>query len=228
MVFSVVGDITVDDVLEHFQRVAPPALFAPAPAEVPALPSPPVYNDMLERIIELEGQQTHIVWGFPTVTLRHRDRYALRVLDTILGGMGGRLFAELRDKKSLAYTVTSFDAYPVERGFMALYIGCSPDKEAEAISEFERVLDEIKHAGVTPEEVERAKTYLEGALDIGLQSTSQRASVYGVGELLAGKWNAFQDYLEAIRQMTGAEIQRVVQTYLEPSHSVRLILRAKR
>jgi zinc protease len=183
---------------------------------------------MLERILELEGQQTHIVWGFPTVTIRDRDRYALRVLDTILGGMGGRLFVELRDKKSLAYTVTTLDAYPTDRGFMALYIGCSPEKEAEALSEFERVLHEVKSQGVTAEEVERAKTYLEGALDIGLQSTSQRTAVYGMGTLQLGKWNAFQDYITAVRHMTAAEVQRVAQTYLDPARSVRLILRAKR
>jgi zinc protease len=227
MVFAVVGDITVEEVLEHFNRTAPPALFDSVPT--PAFPTPPLpgWDEMLDRVMELEGQQTHIVWGFPTVTVYDRDRYALRVLDTIVGGMGGRLFVELRDRKSLAYVVTTLDAYPVERGFLALYIGCSPDKEAEALGEFERVLHEIKHRGVTAEELERAKTYLEGALDIGLQSTSQRTAVYGVGELHLGKWNAFQDYLDAVRQMTAAEVQRVAQTYLDPSRSVRLILRAK-
>ena len=228
MVFAVVGDITVDEVLEHFQRTAPPALFEVEPGSLPVTPPLPVWSELLERIIELEGQQTHIVWGFPTVTIRHKDRYALRILDTILGGMGGRLFTELRDKKSLAYMVTSFDAYPVDRGFMALYIGCSPDKETEALSEFERILTEIKSTGVTAEELDRAKTYLEGALDIGLQSTNQRAAVYGAGELLAGRWNAYQEYLEAVRRMTGNEIQRVAQTYLDPLRSMRLILRAKR
>jgi zinc protease len=183
---------------------------------------------MHDRVLELEGQQTHIVWGFPTVTTRDPDRYALRVLDTILGGMGGRLFAELRDKKSLAYTVTTLDAYPMDRGFLALYIGCSPEKEAEALSEFERVLHEVKSSGITAEELERAKTYLEGALDIGLQSTSQRTAVYGVGELQLGQWNAFQQYIAAVRQLTAAEVQRVAQTYLDPARSVRLTLRAKR
>lgn len=228
MVFAVVGDITVDEVLDHFQTLAPPLLFdaaSVAPRPTPALPA---WDQMHDRVLELEGQQTHIVWGFPTVTTRDPDRYALRVLDTILGGMGGRLFAELRDKKSLAYTVTTLDAYPIDRGFLALYIGCSPEKEAEALSEFERVLHEVKSSGITAEELERAKTYLEGALDIGLQSTSQRTAVYSVGELQLGQWNAFQQYIAAVRQMTAAEVQRVAQTYLDPARSVRLTLRAKR
>jgi zinc protease len=228
MVFAVVGDITVDEVLEHFQRSAPATLFTAL--STPAYPTAmlPDWQQMYERVVELEGQQTHIVWGFPTVTVRDRDRYALRVLDTILGGMGGRLFTELRDKKSLAYSVTTLDAYPIDRGFLALYIGCSPEKEAEAVSEFERVLHEVKSQGVTAEEVERAKTYLEGALDIGLQSTSQRTAVYAMGELQLGKWNAFEQYIQAVRQISAAEVQRVAQTYLDPERSVRVIQRAKR
>jgi zinc protease len=228
MVFAVVGDIAVDEVLDYFQRTAPPLLFEPMPTSPRQIATLPAWDQMHERVLELEGQQTHIVWGFPTVTVRDHDRYALRVLDTILSGMGGRLFIELRDKKSLAYAVTTLDAYPTERGFLALYIGCSPEKEAEALSEFERVLHEVKSAGVTVEEVERAKTYLEGALDIGLQSTSQRTAVYGIGELQLGRWNAFQQYIQAVRHMTAAEVQRVAQTYLDPGRSVRLILRAKR
>lgn len=226
-VFAVVGDISADDVLELFMRMAPDRLFNTEPVAASPPGSPPTRNEMVEHVIELDGQQTHVVWGFPTVNVRHRDRYALRLLDTILGGMGGRLFVELRDKKSLAYAVTTFDVYPVDRGFLALYIGCAPDKETEAIGEFERILREVQNTGVTPEELERAKTYLEGVLDIGLQSTSQRTAVYSVGELHAGRWDAFQEYLAAIQQMTSADVQRVARTYLDHIHSVRVILRAQ-
>jgi len=226
-VYVVVGDIAVDEVLALFHRTAPAALFAAEAIPSCTTPAMPVWSDISTHVLATEGQQTHIIWGFPTVTMYDRDRYALRILDTILGGMGGRLFTELRDQKSLAYTVTSFDAYPVDPGFFALYIGCSPDKEAEALSEFERVVCEVQGAGVTPEELERAKTYLKGALDIGLQGTSQRTAVYGLGQLHQGKWNAFQDYVESMRQVCAADVQRVAQTYLNPTRSVRVILRAQ-
>ncbi|MDZ7379109.1 MAG: insulinase family protein [candidate division KSB1 bacterium] len=227
-VYAVVGDIAVDEVLTLFYHTAPSVLFEAGTLLPSPAPAVPVWSDMSTHVLPIEGQQTHIIWGFPTVTLRDRDRYALRVLDTILGGMGGRLFTELRDQKSLAYTVTSFDAYPVDPGFLALYIGCSPDKEAEALSEFERVVHEVQDAGVTTEELTRAQTYLEGALDIGLQGTSQRTAVYGLGQLHLGKWNAFQDYIEAVRQVSVTDVQRVAQRYLNPARSVRVILRAQR
>ncbi len=227
-VFAVVGDISVDEVMELFHRYAPPVLFditGTAPTSTPELP---VRSEPVEQILEMEGQQTHIVWGFPAVTMHDPDRYPLRMLESILGGMGGRLFVELRDKKSLAYTVTTLDAYPVDPGFFALYIGCSPEKEAEAIQEFERVLHEVQQHGVLAEELDRACTYLEGILDIGFQGTSQRTAVYGLGHHHSGKWDAFRTYLNAIRKVTSTDVQRVAQTYLDPARSIRVILRAER
>ncbi|GIX45921.1 MAG: peptidase M16 [Candidatus Tectimicrobiota bacterium] len=227
LVIAVVGDVTADEVLALLERLAPPRLFTDMAVTLPPPPPVPQRAELVERILEVEGQQTHIVWGFPTVTVRHPDRYSLHVLDTVLGGMGGRLFVELRDKKSLAYVVTSFDAYPVDPGFLVLYIGCSPEKEAEALQAFEQVLRDVQENGVTAAELERAKTYLEGVLDISLQATSQRTAVYGLGELQLGKWDAFRDYRRAIQEVTAAEVQRVAQTYLDPARSVRVIVRAK-
>jgi zinc protease len=185
-------------------------------------------SEAIEQVLEMEGQQTHIVWGFPTVTLHDPNRYSLRLLDTILGGMGGRLFVELRDQKSLAYTVTTVDTYPINTGFLALYIGCSPEKEVEALDEFQRVVRDVQHHGVTDEELARAKIYLEGVLDIGLQGTSQRTAVYGLGTLQMGKWNAYKSYLKALQNVSCEDVQRAAQTYLNPDRSVRVILRATR
>ncbi len=227
-VFSVVGDITVDEVLPLFENQAAAPDFGnghTTPLTTPALSMP---CEASEQVIEMEGQQTHIVWGFPTVTLRDPNRYALRLLDTILGGMGGRLFVELRDQKSLAYTVTTVDTYPIDTGFLALYIGCSPEKETEALDEFQRVVRDVQQNGVTDEEMARAKTYLEGVLDIGLQGTSQRTAVYGLGTLQMEKWNAYQNYLKALQDITREDVQRVAQTYLNTDRSVRVIIRATR
>ena len=227
-VHVVVGDITADAVLSRWHQLAPASLSEPDEAVTPAVPQVPTWSEAATDVIDVEGQQTHIIWGFPTVTGRDPDRYTLHVLDTILGGMGGRLFVELRDKRGLAYAVTSFDAYPVDPGYLAFYIGCTPEKEGEALSEFERVVQEIHRDGVTSEELERAKTYIAGALDISLQSTSQRTSIFGIGMLHQGQWNAYQTYLEAVQQVTLGDIQEATRTYLQPSRSLRTILRAQK
>ena len=227
-VYVVVGDITAEAVLSSWQQLAPASLSVPAVAAAPAVPAVPTWNEAATDVIDVEGQQTHIIWGFPTVTSGDPDRYTLHVLDTILGGMGGRLFVELRDKRGLAYAVTSFDAYPVDPGYLAFYIGCTPEKEVEALSEFERVVQEIQSDGVTAEELERAQTYIAGALDISLQSTSQRTGIFGLGMLHQGQWNAYQTYLEAVQKVSLANIQDAARTYLQPSRSLRTILRAQK
>ena len=227
-VHVVVGDMTADAVLARWHQLAPASLAEPAAAAAPAAPAVPSWTEAVTDVIDVEGQQTHIIWGFPTVTSRDPDRYTLHVLDTILGGMGGRLFVELRDKRGLAYAVTSFDAYPVDPGYLAFYIGCTPEKEGEALSEFERVVREIQDEGVTAEELERAQTYIAGALDISLQSTSQRTSIFGHGMLLQGQWNAYQTYLEAVQKVSLTDIREAACAYLQPSRSLRTILRAQR
>ncbi len=227
-VFSVVGDVTLDEVLPLFEHQAEAPQLGDGHVTSLTTPALSMPSKAIEEILEMEGQQTHIVWGFPTVTLHDPNRYALRLLDTILGGMGGQLFVELRDQKSLAYTVTTVDTYPVNTGFIALYIGCSPEKEVEALDEFQRVVRDVQHNGVTDEELARAKTYLEGVLDIGLQGTSQRTAVYGLGTLQMGKWNAYKSYLKALQNVSREDIQRVAQTYLNPERSVRVIIRATR
>ena len=213
--------------LSRWHQLAPASLSEPVAAVAPTVPETPTWSAAATEVIDVEGQQTHIIWGFPTVTGRDPDRYTLHVLDTILGGMGGRLFVELRDKRGLAYAVTSFDAYPVDPGYLAFYIGCTPEKEGEALGEFERVVHAIHSDGVTSEELERAKTYIAGALDISLQSTSQRTSIFGLGMLHQGQWNAYRTYLEAVQQVSLTDIRDAARTYLQPSRSLRTILRAQ-
>ncbi len=82
-----------------------------------------------------DKQQAHFVIGYPGARFTDPDRYALDVLGSALAGMGGRLFVNLRDKKSLAYSVTSFSSEQVDPGFFAFYMGTSADKLDGAIAD---------------------------------------------------------------------------------------------
>lgn len=224
IVFTVVGDIDAATARELFERLLPAKLGTASAPDLTLTP-PKTRKRMQQEVLHESGAQTHILWGFPTVAQDHPDRYPLHVLNAVLSGMGGRLFVELRDQKSLAYAVTSFDEYPVGGGFFALYIGCAPDKEAEAIAEFERVLDEVRREGITAEELERAKTYLQGLVDIGLQGVAQRASAYGRSQLRYGTWDHHRQYVAAIAAVSLDDVRRVANTYLRPQASLRMVLR---
>src|SRR5580704_1909020 len=79
-------------------------------------------------------QQAHLVVGFRGLTLKDNDRYALEVLSTILGGSGGRLFLELREKQHLAYGVSAFSLEGIDPGYFAVHMSTSPEKLEQAMA----------------------------------------------------------------------------------------------
>ncbi|MCB0408457.1 MAG: insulinase family protein, partial [Bdellovibrionales bacterium] len=102
--------------------------------------------------------------------------FTLQVMQSILAGQGGRLFLELRDKESLAYTVAPLRMEGVDAGYFGAYIGCSPEKGSKALSmmkiEFKKLMNDL----VPKAELERSQRYLIGRHDIDLQKTSSVAS----------------------------------------------------
>lgn len=130
----------------------------------------PKKSDLLFH--KLEKEQSHIVVGYPGLKLDDNKKYALEIIQSILSGQGGRLFIELRDKNSLAYSVSPINMYGIECGYFGGYIGCSPEKSAKAIqmlkAEFKKLVDE----SVSPVELARAQRYLIGRHDIDLQKKS--------------------------------------------------------
>lgn len=136
--------------------------------------SPPKSQD--RNFQESTKEQSHIVYGFPGLTFTDKRRYTLQVLQSILAGQGGRLFIELRDKASLAYSVAPLRMEGIDAGYFGAYIGCSPEKGKVALKmmneQFHRLVDEK----VGESELKRAKRYLIGRHDIELQRTSAMAA----------------------------------------------------
>ncbi|UCF89084.1 MAG: insulinase family protein, partial [bacterium] len=102
MVLSVAGDVTVQRAyqlaLEYFGGLSgPPHDPGPLPVEVPRK------GIVSDRIVREDKAQTHVILGYPGPALNAPDLDALEVLNAVLAGQGGRLFTELRDRKSLAY-----------------------------------------------------------------------------------------------------------------------------
>lgn len=120
----------------------------------------------------MQKEQTHLVIGMKGLSLTDPRRWTLQVMQAVLAGQGGRLFIELRDKKSLAYSVSPLRMEGVGTGSFGAYIGCSPEK-AELAERM--ILEEFRKLAETPvgeEELRRARTYLSGRTVIELQRKS--------------------------------------------------------
>lgn len=139
---------------------------------------------------QMKKEQSHMMVGFYGLKLDDTDRDVFEVMDTILSGMGGRLFQELREKKSLAYSVATQKFYGVEAGFFGTYIGCSPDKVDTALMMMLEEFQKLMTVPVSDAELARAIQNVIGSNDIELQKKSAIANtilfdeIYGMDSSL--------------------------------------------
>lgn len=213
MTLCVVGDVKVDQVLarahEAFGKERGKAAAVP---EVPAdegSDRPRTAKKVLARA------QSHLVLGFKGVRVADPDRRALEVLSTILSGQGGRLFVELRDKRSMAYSVSSFSVEGVDPGYFAVYMGTSPEKLDAALSGIQDELKRIREEKVSAAELERAKRNLVGTHEIGLQRNGARAALLALDHCYGVGTENFLQYAEMVARVTVEDVQRVAQRIID-------------
>ena len=184
----------------------------------------PNYPKKFITRLEKETYQTQILLGFQTPGLNSKEKVALEVLNSALSGQNGRLFRILRDERSLAYVVTSFLIFYPKKSAFVLYIGCSPEKEKEAISGFWEILEKIKKDGFEPEEIERAKNRLIGTQKLSLQSNLSISEDMAVNEVLGLGWNYSSLYENLVKSVTQEDIKNLIKTFLKKDRSVLFIL----
>ncbi len=225
LVLAVVGDVDPDAILNKIGQLFPGAGArgerAGAPPEI-AREAPP---SAAQQVFEFrEREQAHLVLGFPGTTLADRDRFGLELLSQILSGQGGRLFAELREKRGLVYRVSAFSLEGLDPGYFAIYLAASPAKLPEAIAATRTEIEHILRDGVTGEELERAKRYLIGVHAIGLQRRSSLAATLAFHEAYGQGWGEYRRYPERIAAVTPADLARLARKYLDASREVMAIV----
>ena len=222
MILTVVGDVDQKQVL-----VAVKKGFGDLKRESLRIPSIsqelPILEKRRAEIAKMK-EQAHFVLGFLGVSFHHPDSYALTVLNAALSGQGGRLFRELRDKESLAYAL-DFMAHPnLDPGFIGVYMGTHPNKLETAIEAVLRELEKVKVEGVTEEEMDRAKKYLIGNFEIGLQTNGAQANQMSLDELYGFGFDHYQKYPQEIQKVTKEDVNRVAKQYFNiESYAIAII-----
>lgn len=181
---AIVGDFDSELWTKRFTQLT--SGWAKGPSMLKAVPHAGPAKDA--RIFnKLEKEQTHLVVGMKGLGLRDPRRWALEVLQAIMAGQGGRLFIELRDKKSLAYSVSPIQMEGLGTGTFGAYIACSPEKAALAEKMIREEFLKLAESLVGEEELRRARTYLSGRTAIDLQKKSTIASTILFDEIYGNK-----------------------------------------
>ncbi len=175
---------------------------------------PQRFGEHAVSIRERPTEQAHVVMGVPGIAQDDDDRWAMRVLNTALGGgMSSRLFQEIREERGLAYTAYSHASYYTDTGLFEAYVGTAPGKLDEVLqvlrSELDRVADDL-----TTDEVERAKGALKGATVLSLEDTGSR--MVRIGRQVAGGSPivTVDEALRRIAEVDLTEVRRVASRVL--------------
>jgi predicted Zn-dependent peptidase len=144
-------------------------------------------------------EQAHIVIGTEGLSRNHPDRFALAILDNILGGgMSSRLFQRIREEEALAYSVFSYHSMFSETGLLAIYAGTSKKNAQWVIDLVREEIVKLLKQGIKGEELERAKGHIKGNLVLSLEDSSGRMTRLGKSELCQGETLSLDELIEKI------------------------------
>jgi predicted Zn-dependent peptidase len=213
IVLTAAGNVPHEQVLELVEREFG-TLKAAGKCEGHAAPSTeaPIH---LETKRDLE--QVHVCMGVPSYPLAHEGRFAVAVMNNLLGGgMSSRLFQNIREKLGLAYAVFSELTPYSDAGMLTVYAGTARETVGQVIDLIVKEFRDLKESPVSEEELLRAKNHLKGSLMLSLESTSARMSNLARQELYFGRFYSLDEILQSIGAVTHDDVQSLAQEFFRP------------
>ncbi len=198
------------------RRLAESLAKATGPAKPFAFATPAWGEKREESVTLAERKQTHLFMVFPVPGLTSPDSPALELLNDVLAGQSGLLFSRLRDGESLGYSVTSFLWQAQHTGFMAFYIGTSPDKAGAALDGFARVAAQLRETPLPDDLMLRAKNAMAGDYYRERQGLKARSSEAARALSLGLPLDHERRVVEAAQSLTPENLKEVAARYLQP------------
>ena len=194
-VLAIAGD------LEHAEAVElVSAAFGSGNGSLPGfLPAPELPAGPRVMLGKRDTAQAQLAIGLPALRRDHPDSWTLAVLNAVLGdGMSSRLFLSVREELGLAYDVSSGLVDYADAGALEISAGVDPDHLPAAIAAILAQLVALRDEPVGSEELDKAKRYLAGGLELRMDETRHVASWIGGQEALHDRVLTIEEALEAI------------------------------
>ncbi len=212
VVISVAGNTTHGEVMRlasrHFTKgngKAPPAVQS-------------VNGGLPARRVVCESRpisQANVAMGLPALARKDPDRYALMVLNSLLGrGMSSRLFKEVRERRGLAYSVGSSVSRHSDTGMLGVSAGVSPENVGEAVRVILDELEKLTQEIVGGDELAKARDYTVGSYRLSLVSSMALGQRAGESLLALGEIEPIDDVVEKLRAVGSDDLMRVAQRVL--------------
>lgn len=215
MVVAVAGNVDHDEVVglvrEHFGA----HLIRDRTAVAPRKGTGRVTGEPSLEVVTRDAEQTHMSLGVRVPGRHWKQRWALSVLNTALGGgLSSRLFQQIRETRGLAYSVYSTVDTFSDTGALSVYAACLPERFAEVARVTTDVLETVARDGITEAECRIAKGSLCGGLVLGLEDSGSRMNRIGRSELNFGEHRTIDETLALINEVTLDQVNAVARRLL--------------
>jgi predicted Zn-dependent peptidase len=164
-------------------------------------------------------EQVHVCLGTRGPAAGDQERYAVTVLQLILGGnMSSRLFQVVREELGLAYNIYSFMSFFSDTGLLGVSAGVSPKNLERLLSATYQEIKKLKTAAVPEEELRAAKEYLRGSIYLHAEDCDHRMLRLAKNEIYFGHYIPLEEIISGLQQVTAAEIQDLAQELFDPQN----------
>lgn len=174
LVISAAGNVDHDALVELATRLEP------GPGTTNEIGPMPVVQSGESVFESKETEQFHVCFGTPSISRSDERRFALAVLDSLLGGSSSsRLFREIREERGLAYSVGTYAEQYTDSGVFAIHTGTRAENIEVVCDLIGTEVRKLLEQGVPPEEIERAREHVKGRLVLSEESTAARMNRIG-------------------------------------------------
>jgi predicted Zn-dependent peptidase len=159
-----------------------------------------------------ETEQYHVCLGGEGIARNDERRFALSILDAILGGStSSRLFQEVREKRGLAYAVYSWASQYQDTGQVGIYVGTREDNVVQALDVIGNELERLRQEPVAEAELRRACEHVKGRLALSMESTASRMTRLGRSVLMDTPLLTLDETIERLEAVTREDLEELTQ-----------------
>ena len=207
LVVAAAGDMEHDEVVDIVRK-----RFGTGSAELPPYAAAPATPCQRLTVEERDLSQAHVCLGVPALPRDHPDQWTLELLNTVLGdGSSSRLFQEVREEAGLAYDVHSFQTDYADAGTLQVYAGVDPENLDDTLAAILKEIARMRDERVPTDELERARAYASGRLELRLEESRHLAAWLGIQEALHDRVLTLDDALGELAKVTSDDIQALAQ-----------------
>jgi predicted Zn-dependent peptidase len=204
--------------VDHDELVRAAAVLDRALAGDPLPSIAPARYTPFRTAIGSDLEQTHVIMGFPSVSLGDERRIEHSLLSSLLGGqMSSRLFQEIRERRGLAYNIYAGRQAVSDAGLLQIYAGTHPERAAELVEVLLHETTAFAQGRFDEEELAHGRDHLQAQMWLAAESSEERMMRIARNVLFFGRHISYQETADRIADVTFDDLRDVARAVLDPA-----------